>query len=160
MTTKRITIKQATDELKQNQISLTKTEGEYRVAPKGTRRDDTYGSAYFTNDLHDALMTGLAMARKAGTLVTRVERTSLATAVEYHNTPVVKPLDTMEFKGGASLKTVGGTFKAKATAWGNWYGYQGSKRVTMFFGDYTDQMFEAAQWLKTLEQAAALKGSR
>jgi hypothetical protein len=92
--------------------------------------------------------------------VKQIEQQDIVEAVAYHDTPVVEPSNTMEFKGGASIKTVGGTFTAKANAYGNWYGYQGSKRVTMFFGDYVDQMFEAAQWLKTLEQAAALKGSR
>lgn len=43
-------------------ISLTKTDGEYRVAFKGTKRDDTYSEAYFTNDIADAVATGRAMA--------------------------------------------------------------------------------------------------
>lgn len=43
-------------------ISLTKTDGEYRVAHKGTKRDDTYSEAYFTSDIDDAVATGRAMA--------------------------------------------------------------------------------------------------
>lgn len=43
-------------------ISLHKQDGEYRVAFKGTRRDDTYSEAYFTSDLADAVTTGRAIA--------------------------------------------------------------------------------------------------
>lgn len=155
-----LTLKAVKDELAANGLSLTKRDGEYRVAFKGTRRDDTFSEAYFTDGLHDALMTGLVMADEAGTLVTRVPRTllrpTLADAVEYHSNPVIELSHTLEFREGDSIKTTGGTFRVKANAYGNWYGYQGSKRVEMFWGDYNDQMFDAARWLNTLRQAEVL----
>lgn len=139
-----------------NSISIHKIAGEYKVYPKGT-----IGQAYFTDDIMDALGTGLEMARSAGTLVGPDGRRTvwiraMEAAVAYHSTAVVKPTQSMESDGGATLKVAGRTFKVKANRYGNWYGYQGSTRVTMFFGDYVDQMFEAAAWLNTLSQAAVL----
>lgn len=57
-----ITLKDATKTLSSIGISLSKKDGEYRVAHKGTRRDDTYSEAYFTSDINDAVTTGRALA--------------------------------------------------------------------------------------------------
>jgi hypothetical protein len=173
----KLTLKTAQKELAKHGVTLRKVEGEYQVYVRGQT-----SKAYFTDDLADALGTGRHIARGhnascdcgegddldlvhcKGCAITladidkQIADEKLTRAVEYHSTPVVKPTDTMEFKGGATVKTSGGTFTARANAYGNWYGYQGSKRVTMFFGDYVDQMFEAAAWLRTLQQASVLKG--
>jgi len=53
-------------------------------------------------------------------------------------------------------KFAGRTFTAKANRYGNVYGYQGSKKVAMFFGDYLDQIFDAREWLALLSKAASL----
>lgn len=57
-----LTLKAVKTELAMVGISVSKQDGEYRVARKGTRRDDTYSEAYFTGDLADAWKTGLVMA--------------------------------------------------------------------------------------------------
>ena len=59
-------------ELTGNLIGIKRVQGEYKVWPKAENCGGL--GTYFTDDLHDALMTGLSMARDAGTLVTRVER--------------------------------------------------------------------------------------
>lgn len=142
------TFKAAKTHLAAMGISLSKSEGEYRVAFKGTRRDDTYSEAYFTDCLKDAVLTGERMAQKP----------TLAAAVEYHSVASISVSDATDYTGKGMIRIGGvGTFTAKANAYGNWYGYQGKKRTEMFWGDYTDQMFEAAAWLKRIEQAAALK---
>lgn len=46
--------------------------------------------------------------------------------------------------------------KAMATQYGNWYGYIGGRNVKMFWGDYTDQQFEAFDWVTLMSQAAVL----
>jgi hypothetical protein len=154
-----------------NEISIHKICGEYKVYPKGGRWATMENSTYFTTDLMDAMQTGLDMARRAGTLrgpdgsliVTRtndaVAQATLAQAVEFVNRPVVKPEDVdvnMEFKGCTATRINGRIYKVAANAYGNWYSYVGTKRESMFFGDYVDQMFEAASWIKTLQNAAAL----
>lgn len=57
-----ITLKDAIKTLSSIGISLSKQDGEYRVAAKGTRRDDTFSGAYFTSDINDAVATGRAIA--------------------------------------------------------------------------------------------------
>jgi hypothetical protein len=91
------TLKAVTAVLKINEIRIVKQHGEYMVWPKGTT-----GQTYYTEDLMDAMQTGLDMARRAGTLrgpdgsliVTRtndaVAQATLAQAVEFVNRPVVK----------------------------------------------------------------------
>jgi hypothetical protein len=47
-------------------MRIAKRDGEYRVSPmetRGTYRDEEI--AYYTDDLEDALLTGLAMRRRA-----------------------------------------------------------------------------------------------
>ncbi len=61
------------------------------------------------------------------------------------------------------VKTAAGTFRAASNAWGNWYGYIGTRRELMFWGDYIDQQFSAFDWVKLMGQAASLatlKGGR
>ncbi len=60
-----LTLKAVKAELAMVGISLSKQDSEYRVAFKGTKRNDTYSEAYFTSDLADAWKTGLIMAVKA-----------------------------------------------------------------------------------------------
>lgn len=54
------------------------------------------------------------------------------------------------------VKVNGRTYTVRPNAWGNWYGYEGNKNVALFFGNYDEQRDDAAQWLVTLIQSAAL----
>lgn len=66
----------------------------------------------------------------------------------------------MEGADTFKIKTTGGTFRAASNSYGNWYGYIGSRRELMFWGDYIDQQFDAFDWVKLMGQATALKGGR
>lgn len=59
-------------------------------------------------------------------------------------------MDSLRFlcvSGIRKIKAHGKTFTIRANAWGNWYGYVGTKKVELFWGDYTDQAQSASEWL-------------
>lgn len=55
------------------------------------------------------------------------------------------------------IKVNGITVRVRPTAWGNWYGYIGSKEVQLFMGDYNEQQENAHKWAETIVQASILK---
>lgn len=64
----RMTLGQAKSQLAQHGMTIIKTEaGDYRVRPRGARGDD---EGYFTDDLDDAVRTGIHMASRGRTAET------------------------------------------------------------------------------------------
>ena len=55
-----MTLQEANDQLRPIGITLRKRDGEYRVNYKGGCED----TAYYTNEVEDAVLTGKAMARQ------------------------------------------------------------------------------------------------
>lgn len=165
------TLKRSQQVLRANGITLTKTEGEYSVYAKGDK-----AHAYFTDDIADAVATGLSIARNNGTLVDglgnkvigRTQDAVVNEVVRQHLTlanDAYKAHGRLEFKTAIRkvpvgdkfvVRAAGRSYTAKANAYGNWYGYIGSTKVTMFWGDYIDQQFEGFDWVNLLGNASAL----
>lgn len=90
-------------------------------------------------------------------LTARLGRT-LADAYRQHSYLIFKnPRGTVGVGDRFVVKAAGRTYRASANAYGNWYGYIGTQKVTLFWGDYIDQQFDAWDWTILMGQAAALR---
>lgn len=74
----RMTMRNVKDALALHSVSIRKEDGEYRVSLmelRGTSKEEAV--AYYTDDLEDALLTGLAMRRHADGSITLAGKAEL-----------------------------------------------------------------------------------